>query len=244
MILLAALCTLAVAGAGCAAAPKAIHVSVAGSDEMGSGSAENPYATVARGLADVQPGSTLYVHAGVYAPFEVRTEASGTPDAPVVIRAAEDETPVIDGEQGTGVGILMNNVSNVTLSGFTVEGGKYGIYYSSTVDQGDTALENITILDCTVHGIRGYHGICVYACNDRAPVKNLVMEGCHVFDCACYSSESTVFNGNIDGFAIRGNVIHDNNNIGIDMIGFEGNAMHGDAYDGNPYDADFVRNGV
>ncbi len=241
---MAALCVLTMTLAGCKTAPSEIHVSALGSDETGNGSAASPYATISRGLADVQPGSTLYVHAGVYAPFEVRAEASGKPDAPVVIRAAENETPVIDGKQGTGVGILMNNVSNITLSGFTVEGGKYGVYYSSTADQGDAALENITIQGCTVRGIRGYHGICVYACNDRAPVKNLVVEDCRVYDCECYSSESTVFNGNIDGFIIRNNIIHDNNNIGIDMIGFEGNAMHADAYDGNPYDMDYVRNGI
>ena len=38
------------------------------------------------------------------------------------------------------------------------------------------------------------------------------------------SSEVTVLNGNIDGFSVRNNVIHNNNNIGIDLIGFEGTA--------------------
>ena len=115
----------------------------------------------------------------------------------------------------------------------------------STRDQGETPLEDITIKDCTVHGIRGTHGICVYARNDLAPVVNLTMSGCEVYDCECDSSESTVFNGNIDGFEIAGNIIHENNNIGIDMIGFEGNAAHPD--DGsfeNLYDADYVRNGT
>ena len=31
----------------------------------------------------------------------------------------------------------------------------------------------------------------------------------------------TIVNGNVDGWAVTGNVIHDDNNIGIDAIGFE-----------------------
>ena len=59
------------------------------------------------------------------------------------------------------------------------------------------------------------------------------------------SSESVVLNGNIDGFLIAGNRVHDNNNIGIDMIGFEGTAMHPDQdSEKNQYEADRVRNGI
>ena len=54
-----------------------------------------------------------------------------------------------------------------------------------------------------------------------------------------------MLNGNVDGFTIENNIIHDNNNIGIDMIGFEGTAKHPDEDSGNnPYEADMVRNGV
>ena len=194
-------------------------------------------------MAEIKPGGTLIVHEGTYAPFELRKTCSGTEQAGVVVCAAENERVIVDANAGTGVGILLNNVDNITLSGFEVVGGKYGIYYGSTVDQGDEPLQNITIRNCVVHDVDGYHGVCVYAANDRAPITNLTMEGCRVYDCRCYSSESTVFNGNIDGFVIKNNVIHDNNNIGIDMIGFEGNAMHGDRYAGNRYDVDYVRNG-
>ena len=138
----------------------------------------------------------------------------------------------------------------------------------STREAGENPLTDISIRNCTVHGVRGIHGINVYACNDLAPVTDLTIEGCEVYDCECGSSESLVLNGNIDGFLIAGNKIHDNNNIGIDMIGFEGWAMHPDdaaagpddatgnpdgtaaagpddaAGSRNPYDADQVRNGI
>ena len=230
-------------------AARIIHVAESGSDETGDGSEDNPYATPGFAASQVTPGTEVIVHGGTYGQFKIKEEASGTESAPVVFRAAEGENVIIEsvpGEEavaGESVGIYLINVEYITLDGFEVTGGTHGIYYESLQSRGEEPLRDITISNCTVHGIRGTHGICVYARNDYAPVQNITMSGCEVYDCECFDSESTVFNGNIDGFTIEGNVIHDNNNIGIDMIGFEGNAKHNSSKYGNPYDADYVRNG-
>jgi hypothetical protein len=225
-----------------------IHVSAeSGSDTDGCGTEDSPFATLPCAAASLAPGRTIIVHDGTYDAFTLTETASGTEDAPVTIKAAEGESPVIkptgDGDEVIGIHIV--NAEHITIEGLEVEGGTHGIYYESTRDRGEMPLTDITIKDCTVHGVRGTHGICVYACNDLAPVKDLTMTGCEVYDCECGDSESTVFNGNIDGFEISGNLIHENNNIGIDMIGFEGNAAHpeGEGFD-NLYDADYVRNGT
>ena len=233
----------------CSNTEKEIHVSAAGSDETGNGSENKPYATPGFAATKVSPGTTVIVHEGTYGQFEIDTEASGTEAFPVAFTAAPGEKVLIQsipGEEavaGESIGIYIVNADNITIKGFEITGGTHGIYYESRQSRGDKPLENILIEDCTVHGIRGTHGICVYARNDYAPVKNITMRGCHVYDCECDSSESTVFNGNIDGFLIENNLIHDNNNIGIDMIGFEGNAKHSNPKYENPYDVDFVRNG-
>jgi len=225
-------------------AGRQIHVASNGSDETGDGSEDKPYATPAFAVKKIPPGGEVIVHEGTYGQFVIDEETSGTAADPVVIRAAEGERAVIESAPGDeSVGIYMVNVDNITLDGFEVRGGTHGIYYDSTPDRGEKALENITIRNCKVHGIRGIHGICVYAGNDLAPVKNLAMSGCEVYDCECYDSESTVLNGNIDGFLINNNIIHDNNNIGIDMIGFEGTAAHEGTGSDNAYDSDYVRNG-
>ncbi len=234
----------------CSNGSSKIHVSPRGSDETGNGSEENPYATPGFAAGKVKPGTEVIVHEGTYDQFMIEEASSGTKDRPVVFRVAEGEKAVIQsvpGEEaiaGQSVGIYLIDVDNITLDGFEVTGGTHGIYYESLQKRGEKPLENIVISNCTVHGVRGLHGICVYARNDYAPVKNITMKGCHVYDCECFDSESTVFNGNIDGFLIEGNVIHDNNNIGIDMIGFEGNAKHNNSKFDNPYDVDFARNGI
>ena len=219
--------------AGCGGNEDMIHVSPDGNDKTGNGSADAPYATVPAAAAKAENGEEIVVHEGTYGKFALEKDVSGTKENPTVIRVADGEKAVIKND---GYGIHMVNVDNITIDGFEIEGGTHGIYYESTKEQGKDSLDNVTIKNCTVHGIRGTHGICVYAKNSLAPMKNLTMEGCEVYDCRCGSSESTVFNGNIDGFIISNNVIHDNNNIGIDMIGFEGTA--------DDPEVDRARNGV
>ena len=239
-----AMLVLVFGSAGCGSQQQGqqeIHVAVSGSDETGTGAKDAPYATVSA-ASFAEPGAVIVVHEGEYGPVKLGPECSGSKDAPTVIRSAEGETVVIRGEDGIGLSLV--NVSHVAVEGLEVEGGTHGIYYESTRKAGGP-LTDISIKKCTVHGVRGVHGICVYARNDLVPVEDITVEGCEVYDCECGDSESVVLNGNVDGFAIRNNIIHDNNNIGIDMIGFEGTAKHPDEESGsNPYEADMVRNGV
>ena len=236
---------LALALAGCGSRQtmqSEVHVSVDGSDESGMGTLDAPYASISH-AAKAAPGSVVVVHGGDYGPVEIDASCSGSEASPTIIRVAEGEHAVVHANDGVGFSIV--NASHISIEGLETEGGTHGISYTSTRDAGERALEDICIKDCTVHGVRGTHGICVYARNDLAPVTRLTIEGCEVFDCECGSSESLVLNGNVDGFLIARNTIHDNNNIGIDMIGFEGTAKHPDDDGGtNPYEVDLVRNGV
>ena len=64
-------------------------------------------------------------------------------------------------------------------------------------------------------------GIAVYGTNAKAPITDLIIDGNEVHHLKTGSSESLVVNGNVTNFRITHNVVHDNNNIGIDVIGFE-----------------------
>ena len=223
---------------------KQIHVNQNSKSNICDGSLDNPFKTINDAIEHIEKGIEVIIHEGTYGPFVINSKASGTKDEPVIIRSADNESVIIQGVfDEDAITVYLVNVENITIQGLEVIGGGLGIYCVSTPDIKDKTLENITISNCVVHGIRGMHGIAVYAKNDLAPIKNLVMKDCEVYDCRLDSSESTVINGNIDGFIICNNVVHDNNNIGIDMIGFEGKAKHNDSYKGNLYDVDFVRNG-
>ena len=51
-----------------------------------------------------------------------------------------------------------------------------------------------------------------------------MIDGNELFDLTLGSSEALVVNGNVQGFEITENEVHDTDNIGIDVIGFEGKA--------------------
>jgi hypothetical protein len=90
--------------------------------------------------------------------------------------------------------------------------------------------DHIEIRGNTVHNIRGSadrmhdaHGIAVYGTSARRSVNlsNVVIDGNAVYDNWLGQSESVVVNGNVQFWTISNNVIHDNDNIGIDAVGFE-----------------------
>src|SRR5207244_7848179 len=78
------------------------------------------------------------------------------------------------------------------------------------------------------------HGIAFYG-SAATPMTNIVVDGNEIRNCRLGQSESLVLNGNIDGFTVARNVVHDNDNIGIDFIGFEGTG---------PAGQDQARNGI
>jgi hypothetical protein len=65
------------------------------------------------------------------------------------------------------------------------------------------------------------HGIAVYGRDPAQPISHLRIVGNVVDHLHLGASESVVVNGNVDHWQITGNHIFDNNNIGIDAIGWE-----------------------
>ena len=70
------------------------------------------------------------------------------------------------------------------------------------------------------HGANGF-GIAIYGTSATVPISDLVVAGNEVHHLQTGSSESLVLNGNVTNFRVTRNRVHDNNNIGIDIIGFE-----------------------
>jgi len=199
----------------------AIYVAKNGTS-AGPGTITAPYLTVAQGITALQPGGTLYIREGNYAEA-VTIAASKSGSAALgqtVIAAYPGEKPVISGTSGTRIS-MTGSSHHFTIQGLTLSGGSYGINYSSSNTTG--GLENIFFLDNTIYGISGNNSICLYNNNstEANSLRNVIVRGNHVWGGRSGSTETVVLNGNINGFEVSGNVIHNNNNIGIDLIGYE-----------------------
>lgn len=212
--------------------PGAYYVSVNGND-ANPGTLAAPFRHIQFAMDRVVAGSTVNVLTGVYNEY-VTFKNSGTGGSYIVLQAYTGNTPVID---GTGlpisgeVGLVsILNKQYVKLIGFEVRNLKAG-GVSSAFPQGISVRGNgafIEIRNNKVHDIEnscrrcGAHGIAVYGRDPNLSIHDLIIDGNEVYNGKFGWSESLVLNANVEKFTVSNNIVHDNDNIGIDFIGFEG----------------------
>jgi cysteine-rich repeat protein len=155
----------------------------------------------------------------------------------ITLQAAPGEQPVLD---GTGVAgeqsmILIDSRSYLKVVGFEIQ-NNLGVTDGSGV-RILGAGSHLEIRANRIHDMRGQHamGITVYATEPTA-ITDLVIDGNEIYDCEPATSEALTLNGNVDGFVVSGNYVHDVDNIGIDCIGGESDIQ--------PDDTKVCRNGI
>jgi hypothetical protein len=208
-------------------------------DDSNPGTMEAPWRTIQHAADAAAAGSTVNVRGGVYEE-RVTINASGNARGGyVTFRSYPGETAILDGERfapdGRSALLVIQNKSYVRIQGFEIR--NYRTDDRRRTPIGISVLgagTHIELLNNNVHHIeqtflgrdapgRGGNGfgIAVYGTDAKEPITDLVIDGNEVHHLKTGSSESLVVNGNVTNFRITHNVVHDNNNIGIDVIGAE-----------------------
>ena len=222
----------------------AYHVAKSGNNTTGDGSAGNPWLTIAYALTQMNGGDRLLIHAGVYAErISINERLRGPSKGKMtVIKSFGDGEVVIDGGASSTTVFDLVNTGNIKVEGLTIRNGTgYGLRLNTTKTAAALAyavsggferdkdnplkspFSNVHLINNKVYNINtGSIALMIQAENYMAPVSGLVMDGNEVFFNRTHYSESFTLNGNVDGFDVRNNIIHNNNNLGITMIGFEG----------------------
>jgi hypothetical protein len=207
-------------------------------DDAAPGTSDEPWATLQKAADTVPPGATVYVHGGTYAQL-VELHVSGEPGLPITFQPAPDETVVLDGSSlevpaGQSAMIAIDGERYITIQGFEITG--YGSNVSGHVPMGilvTGAADHIRLdgnfvhdLGTTFEGRNGgdAHGIGVFGTTSDHAIEGVEIVDNELANLTLGSSEALVVNGNVKDFLIEGNRVHDTNNIGIDVIGFEGTA--------------------
>jgi hypothetical protein len=231
LIILTSLASLLPASAFAAAS---YYVSKTGAD-TNPGTEQQPWLTIQHAANVAAPGSTVYVHAGTY-PERVNIHVSGnSQDGSITFCNYPGETPIVDGSNlvaptsDNGM-FFISNQSYIVISGFQIQ--NYGTGNAQVFPMGilvEGACSYIQLLNNTVRNIYttaekqggGAQGIAAYGTSAATPVNHLTISGNILYGLRTGSSESMTVNGNVQYFSITNNIIHDDDNIGIDAIGYE-----------------------
>jgi hypothetical protein len=214
------------------------YVSTKGNDSN-PGTQAAPWRTVQHAADSVRAGSTVNVRGGVYEELVTIKASGNATDGYITFRSYPGETAVLDAGHlvpaGRSAILTIHDKSYVRIEGFEIR--NFHTAEHRLVPLGISVMgagSHIELLKNNVHHIEqtfpgrdtpgsggnGF-GIAVYGTDAKTPISELVIDGNEVHHLQTGSSESLVVNGNVTNFRITRNVVHDNNNIGIDVIGFE-----------------------
>ncbi|QNK86233.1 right-handed parallel beta-helix repeat-containing protein [Sporosarcina sp. resist] len=220
-----------------------IYVAVNGNDQN-NGTKSKPFRTLKKAASEAVAGTTVYIRKGTYNERLV-IKHSGTKSKPIIFKAYKKDKVVLSGKdvkdvEGVTSLVTINNKNYLTISGLVIQDLStnltdetvMGIYV--TGPSSHITLENNHVRRIETHAENGNgHGIAIYG---TGPMKDINIFNNTVEDLKLGSSESLVLNGNIDGFKVENNLVRRSDNIGIDLIGYEGTS--------NDKKADYVQNGV
>lgn len=207
------------------------YVALNGSDSS-DGTISKPWRSIQHAMDNATPGSTVFIREGVYNE-KVYVNVSGEEGNPITFTAFEGEDVTLDGGGLSDEAMLaLYDVQYIVLQGFAVRNNTVHDAIGIIVEG---VCNDITIADMVISEIHfssnpsdevnddtNSQPIIVYGTEADHPITNLVISGNEIFDCRTGFSEALAVNGNVDGFLVEDNYVHDVSNIGIDVIGHEG----------------------
>jgi hypothetical protein len=213
-----------------------------GNDQNDGLSLTTAWKTIQKSFDAAVAGSTVMIKGGTY--YEQLTvHVSGTAGNPVTFTNYNGEQVIIDGSKITGTTIVtiadksylvfsnltITNLTKNNATGVLVSAGKSGsvndvtfrrVVFSNikwTSSAATTPNSNQNAQPFIAYG---------YGATQANAITNLVIDSCEFTGNITGYSESLSLDGNIDGFTITNNKVHDNSNIGIAAIGHYGTSSN------------------
>ncbi len=221
------------AGAAGVARP-VLYVSPTG-DDSAPGTRQAPLQTPQVAVDQIGRGGIVRLLPGTYA--RQRILIRGRHDVMVTAttqgKAILDESGLVPPDGDSGV-VQIQNSSGITVRGLDIRDYRtrsmakvpVGIYVTGHGSRITVAHNHVHRLGNDNGTLGSFdinaHGIAAYGRDPKRPITRLRISHNEVDHLKLGASESVVVNGNVTRWQITANHIHDNNNIGIDAIGWEG----------------------
>lgn len=214
-----------------------VFVSTTGND-ANAGTSSAPWRTIQHAANSVHAGDTVQVMGGVYNE-SVTIPGSGNATAGyITFQSAPGQTAILD---GTGIKVAKGQEFGLftlrTNSYIVIQGFEIRNFQSSTSNAVPVGIDfegsgsNVEIINNHIHNIVQTLGTCnsanalamaIYGTQAPTSISNITISGNELDHNTTGCSENMSLDGNVQFFAVTKNLVHDNDNIGIDNIGFEG----------------------
>ena len=205
------------------------YVSTSGSDSN-PGTKDKPWKTPSYAATQAKAGDTIYLRDGTWKDEHVVFANSGTSGNPITLKAYPGETPILDGVDGTDLGIEARGKDYITIDGLTVKSYSSQIYIRDSIgshvlnckvypnsDLSDDSPSGIVVKDdshyCSIKGntVKGdawnsvHIGGRYYGSNGwvQNPSTNILIENNHIYDNQLHNLID--FHGSVNEAIIRNN---------------------------------------
>ena len=194
--------------------------------------------TIQKSFDAAVAGSTVMIKGGTYYE-QLAVHVSGTAGNPVTFTNYNNEQVIIDGSKNTGTTILtitdrkflifrnltVQNITKNNAVGILVSANKTGgvsdLTFRNVVLKNINWTSNASTIPNSNQNSQPFIAFG-YGTAQANAITNLVIDSCEFSNNITGFSEALSLDGNIDGFTITNNKVHDNMNIGIAAIGHYG----------------------
>jgi hypothetical protein len=188
--------------------------------DSNTGSEAAPWLTIGKAARALHAGDTVHVKQGTYherVTIQVQGSAAG---GYITLQNYQNDTVIVDGAgfnllNPWGGVIEAFGKSYLRIQGFHVQNAQGG---TSILVSGDGGASHIEIND---NEVSAHHGINAIGVRGGAGnLSQVIVDGNEVHDCDTGSQEALRIDKGTYDFIVRNNQVHDNTNIGIDVVGW------------------------
>jgi hypothetical protein len=228
------------AGVSVAAGPpsgSSFYVATTG-DDGNPGTQAAPFRTIQHAVGTVPAGASILVESGVYNELVTITRSGSASAGFLTLAAAPSAHPTLDGTglsvpNGQNGLVTIHDASWVRVKGFEIR--RYlsrsaalvpiGVYVEGAGDHIEILNNHIHAITTTVTTSAGDAlGLAVYGTKAPASINWVTIDGNELDHLITGFSESLSLSGNVEIWQVTNNLIHDNDNIGVNIEGFFGTA--------------------
>jgi len=204
----------------------AIYVATNGSDSN-DGSKEKPFKTIQKAVNLAKPGDIVYIRGGTYK-GRIYIHNSGSSGKYITLRNYPGESPVItrDDNDFNYQTILISGSSYIKIIGLhIIKTRSTGVRVQGPAEYIEFKNNEISFQNADVESSKRIGRAVVFAGYKESPLRHILIENNNIHHNHTgrkgVESEGLTVYGKVEYFEIRNNKVHDNDFIGINVIGKE-----------------------